>query len=177
MTAPIRSMPENKRESIAKQLRWKIYARDGFACRYCGRKPPDVELHVDHVLAVSRGGKNDEGNLVTACKDCNLSKSGSLLPEPTVRETRMVVPMENVAHVSAILEELPRTTTRLYEFLIEEAKRYDDKGHPVEVIMPTLVMATIDAAAYSYLRLASASRTKRDFMAMCAAVFDERRND
>jgi 5-methylcytosine-specific restriction endonuclease McrA len=51
----------------------------GFACRYCGRKAPEVELHVDHVDPVSRGGSDDESNLVAACVDCNLGKSDRTL--------------------------------------------------------------------------------------------------
>jgi 5-methylcytosine-specific restriction endonuclease McrA len=36
--------------SIGKSLRFEVLRRDGFACTYCGRKPPDVELHIDHVI-------------------------------------------------------------------------------------------------------------------------------
>jgi 5-methylcytosine-specific restriction endonuclease McrA len=34
--------------------RFRILNRDGFACRYCGRKAPDVMLQVDHIVARSR---------------------------------------------------------------------------------------------------------------------------
>lgn len=163
-----------ERESIAKQLRWKIYARDGFSCRYCGRKPPDAVLHIDHVQAVSRGGINDEENLVTACQDCNLSKGANPIPEPApASKTRLTVPLESVEQVAAITAELPRTTARLYEFFMAEAGSYENRGHPVTVAMPVLVMAALDAAAWLYLRLATSSKTKRDFMAMCATMFDE----
>lgn len=43
-------------------------------CVYCGRRPPDVELHVDHVVPVAKGGSNELHNLVAACRDCNLGK-------------------------------------------------------------------------------------------------------
>jgi hypothetical protein len=36
---------------------------------------------VDHVVAVAHGGKTDEDNLVTACRDCNFGKSGKLLEQ------------------------------------------------------------------------------------------------
>lgn len=61
--------------AIGLRLRYRILERDGFACRYCGRKPPEVELHIDHVIAVANGGSTDDANLVTACADCNLGKS------------------------------------------------------------------------------------------------------
>lgn len=57
------------------RLRFAILKRDGFACHYCGRKPPEVELHVDHVIPVADGGTDDPANLVAACFDCNAGKS------------------------------------------------------------------------------------------------------
>jgi 5-methylcytosine-specific restriction endonuclease McrA len=60
-------------------LRFRIFARDGFQCRYCGRKPPEVVLQVDHIYPVSKGGRNNPDNYATACSDCNLGKSDALL--------------------------------------------------------------------------------------------------
>ena len=40
-------------------------------CSYCGR---DFE-HVDHVVALRKGGATDHTNLVSACAPCNRSKS------------------------------------------------------------------------------------------------------
>jgi hypothetical protein len=63
------------RSTISKAKRFRILARDGFKCRYCGAKAPDVPLRVDHVIAVAQGGGSGEENLVTACFDCNAGKS------------------------------------------------------------------------------------------------------
>lgn len=52
-----------------------VLYRDSFTCQYCGRSAPDVVLHVDHVIPVSKGGTNSMANLVTACEECNLGKS------------------------------------------------------------------------------------------------------
>lgn len=62
------------RKHISTRTRFEVLKRDGFTCQYCGRKAPNVELHVDHVQAVVRGGKNDMDNLTSACADCNLGK-------------------------------------------------------------------------------------------------------
>ncbi len=62
-------------------MRFEIFKRDGFACRYCGNHPPDVLLEVDHLNPLSAGGDNDEMNLVTACAGCNRGKSDKLLAE------------------------------------------------------------------------------------------------
>lgn len=56
------------------RLRFDVLARDRYTCRYCGRKAPDVELVVDHIVPVVKGGTNEPANLVTACEDCNSGK-------------------------------------------------------------------------------------------------------
>lgn len=64
---------------IGPKLRFRVLERCGFACTYCGRKPPWITLHVDHVVPVALGGTNDEGNLVAACWECNTGKGAALL--------------------------------------------------------------------------------------------------
>jgi len=67
------------RVSLSKTQRFQIFKRDGFQCQYCGATPPAVVLEVDHIIPVSKGGKNDSHNLVTACFDCNRGKRDGLL--------------------------------------------------------------------------------------------------
>ena len=54
--------------------RGEIFARDDYRCVFCGQVFPAEELSVDHLQARSRGGDRSGGNLVTACKACNLKK-------------------------------------------------------------------------------------------------------
>ncbi len=78
-----------KRKEISSSLRWSVYARDGFTCRYCGARAGQdgVELAVDHVLSVKDGGDNSYDNLVTACRGCNGGKGArSLKNAPTAAE-------------------------------------------------------------------------------------------
>jgi hypothetical protein len=63
------------RKHISTRTRFEIFKRDGFTCQYCGATPPDVVLHVDHILAVANGGDNDPTNLATSCSKCNMGKS------------------------------------------------------------------------------------------------------
>lgn len=63
------------RKSTGKRLRFRVFERDNFTCQYCGKRPPEVILVVDHFVAVSKGGENEIDNLVTACFDCNAGKS------------------------------------------------------------------------------------------------------
>lgn len=63
------------RKPLSKSLRFSVFERDGFACRYCGEEAPYVVLVVDHKIAVANGGTNDFENLITACESCNQGKS------------------------------------------------------------------------------------------------------
>ena len=67
------------RKPISTRMRFEIFKRDSFKCLYCGKSAPSVILHVDHVMPICEGGTNEPANLVTACQDCNLGKSGVLL--------------------------------------------------------------------------------------------------
>lgn len=63
--------------SISLRLRFSVFLRDGFRCTACGKSPvthPGVELHCDHILPWSKGGKTNFDNLKTLCSDCNLGK-------------------------------------------------------------------------------------------------------
>ncbi len=43
-----------------------------YKCIYCGKKPN--KLTKDHVIPISRGGKNNIENIVPACWNCNYQK-------------------------------------------------------------------------------------------------------
>lgn len=54
------------------EMRAAVFARDGYACTYCGAHGGRLEC--DHVIPVSRGGPSVMSNLTTACFACNRSK-------------------------------------------------------------------------------------------------------
>lgn len=65
---------------VAVGLRFDVFKRDGFRCRYCGVSVEQgALLHADHVVARSKGGPDTLDNLVTACVECNLGKSDKTL--------------------------------------------------------------------------------------------------
>lgn len=70
-----------KRRAVPKKLRFEVFKRDSFTCQYCGRKAPDVVLHIEHITPVSKGGKNTLMNLVTSCVECNLGKGARTLSD------------------------------------------------------------------------------------------------
>lgn len=59
-----------------------LFARDGYCCQYCGRSAtelrPRESLTRDHVVPLSRGGRNEWTNVVTACSPCNTRKANRL---------------------------------------------------------------------------------------------------
>ncbi len=66
-----------RRQPISKSLRYRVLERDGHKCVICGRSANSstpVELQVDHIIPVSKGGTNRFKNLRTLCTDCNLGK-------------------------------------------------------------------------------------------------------
>jgi hypothetical protein len=64
------------------QQRSDILSRDAFTCQFCGSRPGNEQLHVDHLLPWSLGGSEDPANLTTACSKCNLGKLARIrLPE------------------------------------------------------------------------------------------------
>lgn len=69
---PIKDIPKGR--TIPVSLRFEVLRRDSFTCKYCGRRAPEVELHVDHLKPWIETQKHDINNLVTACKDCNIGK-------------------------------------------------------------------------------------------------------
>jgi len=56
--------------------RANIYARDQYACQYCGETFATGDLTFDHVMPVAQGGRKDWENIVTCCIACNRRKGG-----------------------------------------------------------------------------------------------------
>lgn len=104
------------REPISTRTRFEIFKRDAFKCQYCGCTPPNVVLHVDHILAVSAGGTNERTNLITACIDCNLGKSN--------------VPLEQVIQPIKVAQDIEREKfdqlKQFNAFLKKQRKSKDD---------------------------------------------------
>jgi 5-methylcytosine-specific restriction endonuclease McrA len=51
-----------------------LFARDRMLCLYCGESFQRGHLTRDHVLPLSKGGRDSWENVVTACLACNLRK-------------------------------------------------------------------------------------------------------
>ncbi len=52
-----------------------LFARDAYICLYCGQQFSRPHLTRDHVMSISKGGRDKWENVVTACFHCNSRKS------------------------------------------------------------------------------------------------------
>jgi 5-methylcytosine-specific restriction endonuclease McrA len=59
----------------------KLFARDRHLCAYCGRHFRFDELTREHIVPVSRGGRDTWMNCITACRSCNGHKANRLPEE------------------------------------------------------------------------------------------------
>ena len=60
-----------------REVRFKVLRKYGYQCMACGRKPPEVVIHVDHIKPRSKHPKLelDFDNLQLLCADCNIGKN------------------------------------------------------------------------------------------------------
>ncbi|HEX4925985.1 MAG TPA: HNH endonuclease [Bdellovibrionales bacterium] len=70
----LKSYVQVRKKSAVRFSRENIYLRDGYRCQYCNQSFPPKDLTLDHVIPVSRGGRKEWTNIVTACRRCNQKK-------------------------------------------------------------------------------------------------------
>lgn len=63
--------------ATAPLTRRAVFARDGWACQYCGAAAENL----DHVVPKSRGGSHTWDNVVAACRRCNSRKENRLIED------------------------------------------------------------------------------------------------
>ena len=104
---------------LPRKKRLALYARDGFACAYCGTSD---KLSLDHLVPrIRKRGHNGQSNLITACVTCNQRKGNQTAEEfgyPQI-QAQAEKPLKAVAAVNATRWELYR--------------RIQNTGLPVEV--------------------------------------------
>ena len=70
-----------ERNKMTPKLRKKILERDNYTCQKCGLSrfdEPNLNLHVDHIIPIAKGGKTVESNLQCLCWKCNLKKGDKI---------------------------------------------------------------------------------------------------
>lgn len=110
----IKAIIRKSERQIAQEVSWRVYRRDNFQCRYCGRS--DVPLTVDHLVLWEEGGPSTESNLVAADKTCN-KRRGNLpyaqwLEHPYYKKVSAALTEEQKLanqKLAETLKDIPRT--------------------------------------------------------------------
>jgi len=76
----VRTRYNEERAPIPADVRRKVYHRDHFRCVVCGRKWPEVNLNLDHVIPWSAGGSDEPENLRTVCTEHNQERENCFWP-------------------------------------------------------------------------------------------------
>ena len=103
---------------IAGNISWKVYARDNYSCRYCGKS--GIPLTVDHIILWEDGGPSIEDNLLTSCKKCNRTRGNTPYPEWITSKAygKISIHIEEWQHalnhkVLHTLDKIPRSFTKM----------------------------------------------------------------
>lgn len=139
--------------AISKNVRAKVYERDGNKCLRCGSED---DLTIDHVMPLCRKGKNTFENMQTLCYNCNqlkgtnttdyrwISKNGDdnyIFNKPRVAQT----------HKDKIINPhgLSRHTQKVMNIVIENKptknKRYEGR------VEPTIIYNDIECPLFGYV--------------------------
>lgn len=83
--------------SELEDMRFRIFARDGFKCVYCGQSTyaDDIKLTIDHIKPLANGGDNNINNIVAACTDCNSQKSSGILSNLIINDITNSIKLRN----------------------------------------------------------------------------------
>lgn len=100
---------KTQRINIPPSIRIQALVHYGHRCIYCGATSKDSELQVDHVIPVSKGGTNEIGNLVIACRACNIGKGKRMLLEITEGDVGVYVNnrQQRVKPAQVLSQEVP----------------------------------------------------------------------
>lgn len=63
--------------TVGRKQIMQLFAMSDGLCAYCITKHEPGQMHVDHILPLSRGGTNYQDNCVMACAGCNLKKKAN----------------------------------------------------------------------------------------------------
>lgn len=93
---------------VEPHIKRRIYDRQSGLCAYCGHHRNIKYMTVDHIIPLSKGGKDEEWNLQCVCKKCNGLKSNMLPGEFTIFLYRMLKRSLEIEARSSNAGEFPR---------------------------------------------------------------------
>jgi len=69
-------MAKKYKSAYYQKARLAVLQRDYYTCHYCAQEATTV----DHLIPVSKGGTDQESNLVACCVQCNSAKRDRMAP-------------------------------------------------------------------------------------------------
>jgi len=108
-----------------------LFARDDYTCQYCGRHRSVLTgrqfLTRDHVLPVSRGGRNEWDNVVTSCSSCN-NRKANRLPEEAGLRLRSAPREPNYVHLVWVVRRVTRLQAKYVRMFYGEGVLDEVRG-------------------------------------------------
>lgn len=100
---------KQQRRRLTAVAKEKIFIRDKYECQYCGSHE---DLEIDHIIPLSKGGNNEDSNLITACHKCN-----NLKGDKDIKEFFKMIERDNkkLERVSKILDTLEEKEQEQYK--------------------------------------------------------------
>ena len=68
-----------KQGQLGRFSREQVIERDRKTCYMCGKVCARSEIHLDHVIPLSKGGDHTLENIKVSCADCNLRKGNGTI--------------------------------------------------------------------------------------------------
>ncbi len=65
---------EKEKARVVRNSQWWKNLRGMGLCYYCKKRFPPLELTMDHLIPIIRGGRSTKSNIVACCKECNNKK-------------------------------------------------------------------------------------------------------
>jgi hypothetical protein len=72
----IRSGGKTTKRSVSETKKKFVAARGGWRCGHC-KSQLTAYYEIDHIIALHEGGSNEISNLISLCRECHASKTGS----------------------------------------------------------------------------------------------------
>ena len=83
---------------------------NGFVCSYCGCEmdlvSDDMQVSVDHIVPLARGGTNDITNLVLCCRNCNIAKANMTVDQWNAKKRAETLTVQQQAAVEETIRDL-----------------------------------------------------------------------
>lgn len=137
-------MRNQRRTNTGPALGLKILERDNYRCAYCG----DYAGCVDHIVPVSRGGTNDDENLVAACYPCNGKKSNKIDMDMMARAFYVVA--ANTGALRTPIENAPERPQEALEATgsVDAENRPESRPHPPKFQVPARCWLGMDGCPH-----------------------------